>query len=153
MGFWGRDKNALSWGPKCKPVDNWTSTAYFNTTKNDELMPIIYYMDCQTGRLYCSNMKYSGKRWVQYDFNTERNGQNDGGLDKHLRNADFKKIYVEANTRSFKAYKPEKSGNYRTKGISNPPDPSVYGGKDQTLEQRAAELDMTDNGIVRFTSR
>ena len=71
-------------------------------------MPFITYMDCSTGRLFCSNMQYDtygNENWYQYDFNTERNGVNDGGINKKLQNDPlFKDIYEIATDLSFEAY-------------------------------------------------
>jgi hypothetical protein len=72
--------------------------SYFKCKVNGERMPLITYMDCTNGRLYCSNLRYDpngykandgfdiNNGWIQYDFNTECNGQGyenkggDGGL-------------------------------------------------------------------------
>lgn len=124
VSFWGKTPQYCKWGPGLKPVANWNSSGYFQTKQRDELMPLIVYMECSTGKLFCSNLKagggqYSvGNGWYQYDFNTAINAQNDGGLRNKLQNASFKEIYNVANDASFEAYA---AAGKRWNAIKDPP--------------------------------
>ena len=148
--------------------DGWGSP-YFNCWAPNQKMPIIYYLNLGSGRLYCSNLQYrkgvkkndnlrwkwfgppqdlpdENGYWYQYDFNTEDNGMNDGGIDNFLQESAFHRIYEKANVLSFGAWKEHAA-------IQHPPDLGVlkFAGREKKLD--LTDLDITDNGVVVVKSR
>ena len=165
--------STLAWGPGLKPSDNWATShanglnsCYFGTKKRDQFMPIIYYLDLKTGKLFCSNLKYTGDSsgsrgiaagWYQYDFNTEANGTNDGGIAAKLqKDKNFRRIYALANKASFKAWTGRMGGAFAAIDGA-PTDQQIddflekkhkYQGKATSIDG----LDVSDNGVVLVRS-
>lgn len=137
-------------------------------------MPLVVYMDCANGRLYCSNLKYDpngytandgfkiDNGWIQYDFNTECNGYGfenrggDGGLQGKLKNDPlFKDVYERANDESFRAYTAYCGKNRAQKlqfaAISHPPKP--FGEENKAAGDILKEFKTTKNGTIICRSK
>ena len=149
-GGWENGSGTREWGPGLPTTKqgNWNMVdSYFRCKKPGERMPFITYMDCSTGRLFCSNMQYDtygNENWYQYDFNTERNGVNDGGINKKLQNDPlFKDIYEIATDLSFEAY--DAAGKHWNAITDPPPKKSD---ENSTLGDLLNQLEVTDNGII-----
>lgn len=160
---WG-DRSGGEWNSN--PSTNWNAvTSYFNCKVRGERMPFIVYMEISSGKLYCSNLQWGVGRyklpvpgdWRQYDFNTERNGTNDGGIEKFLStNAGFRSVYQLANAAAFSAYVAENAPGAKVrqwKAITDAPPPDKIIWVKYTGKAGPRDLDITDNGVVLIKSK
>lgn len=96
--------STLAWHPD-RPCSSYAhGDCYASAKKPGEQCPYLVFLEHDTGKLYISNLQYSRygmmhlkDGWVVSDYNCERNGYTEGGVQKRIENDDqFAEIFQKA---------------------------------------------------------